>query len=148
MNINALLNKKLFKAGVTYSTASTLSSFISMFASFVSMLWIGPERLGIWQSVTIVNYYIIFLQLGIQSGLNLDLPIQLGKNNNEESEKLVKTGLAFAHLLSFTLLILGCLCIGWLFYKNISIDIIFGFLSVVIIAIISSYKLHFLATYY
>ena len=64
------------------------------------MRWLGPELLGIWQSITIINSYLPIIQLGIQSGLNLELPVLLGAGKKEKALEYVSTALAFAIFLS------------------------------------------------
>ena len=148
MNIlDKIKTNKLLKSGIGYSFASTLSSLVAMVVSFLSMLWIGPEQLGVWQSVSIVNYYLIFMQLGIQSGLNLDLPLELGRGNKVASERLVQTGLFFAQFLSVLLFILGGITILVLFLRGITTDIISAGATIWICAIMSCFRLHYIATY-
>ena len=74
--------------------SSSLSAVAAMVVGFANMRWLGPELLGIWQSITIINSYLPFLQLGIQSGLNVDLPIILGEGNQERANKYIGTAKA------------------------------------------------------
>ena len=83
---------------MNYSLFSTVSSVCTMIIVFLNMRWLGPELLGLWQSLSVINLYLPFLQLGIQSGLNLELPLALGANDKERAERLVCVGLAFVLL--------------------------------------------------
>ena len=94
--IDKIKNNPLFKVGASYSLASTCSSICTMIIGFLNMRWLGPELLGIWQSVTIINAYLPFFQLGIQGGLNLELPIMLGAKKESKALKLIATSYAFA----------------------------------------------------
>lgn len=141
-NRNALL-----KAGAKYSISSTLCSVVSMIVGFLNMRWLGPDVLGIWQSLTVINSYLPFLQLGVQSGLNLELPVLLGKGRKEDAEHAVQTGLVFAVYLSFFLLFIGGIAVLILWLTGCSKEIYHGIGAIALIAVIQCYRLHFIATY-
>lgn len=140
-------NKQLLKSGALYSIASTLSAVCAMAVGFLNMRWLGPELLGIWQSVTILNAYLPFVQLGIQSGLNLELPIVLGENNKEKALKYVSTALSYAIGLSIALFVLSIVSITILTLKVKDDRIVLGLVVVCIMTILSCFKLHYIATY-
>lgn len=145
-----MLNVKrsnLLKSGARYSIASTLSSVVSMLISLVSMHWLGPEILGIWQSLTIIIAYLPFLQLGIQSGLNLELPIELGKGNKVKSDDLVATAKYFAICIAYVLLIIGICVFIYLLVTDVEDKYLYGFIAVLLISVITCFRLHFVATY-
>ena len=137
----------MLKTGINYSAASTLSSIVAMFVSFINMRWLGPELLGIWQSLTIINAYLPFLQLGIQSGLNLELPIELGKGNTPKALSLVATAKSFAVFLASLLSIVGIIAVSVLWIKGSDPKIIWGAASVSIMAVTTCIRGHFIATY-
>lgn len=140
-------NNPLIKSGASYSVASTSSALFSMLIGFLNMRWLGPELLGIWQSVTIITTYLPILQLGIQSGLNLELPILLGENNKLKALQMVATGLFYAILLSAIFLFVSLIAIIILTMKGVESRIIAGVVVVSLMAIFSCYKSHFIATY-
>lgn len=145
--INKIKNHPLFKTGANYSLASTCSSVCTMIIGFLNMRWLGPELLGIWQSVTIINSYLPFLQLGIQSGLNLELPIMLGEKKKSKAFKLISTSYAFAISLAIFLFIASCIAIGIMLYKGIEIKILLSFSVVMLTAIEFCFRYHFIARY-
>ena len=140
-------NNKLVKSGLSYSLASTLSTVVTMIVGFVNMRWLGPELLGIWQSLLIVNAYLPFLQLGIQSGLNLELPIELGRGDTIKASSLVATAKSFAIILSLLLLVAGAVVITVLITSGADLKVVFGAVAIVIMAIVQCFRLHFVATY-
>lgn len=143
---NARQNK-LLKSGVKYSISSTLSSVVLMFVNLASMHWLGPDILGIWQSLTIIIAYLPFLQLGIQSGLNLELPIELGKGNIERSKNLVATAKYFAICLAYLIILIGIFVFLYLLQTEVEDEYLFGFIAVLLISVITCFRLHFVATY-
>lgn len=138
---------KLLKSGVNYSVFSTVSTLCTMVIGFLNMRWLGPELLGLWQSLAVINLYLPFLQLGIQSGLNLELPLALGAEDHQRAKQLVSTGLAFATLLALVLLASAAVVFFFMYYKGVSMDVLIGTLAIFVIAIISCFRLHFIATY-
>ena len=146
--LNKIKSNSLIKTGTFYSLASTLSSVFTMAVGFLNMRWLGPEILGIWSSVTIINSYLPFLQLGIQSGLNLELPIILGENNKKKAEEFVATALYYACLLSLIITIISIAVIAYFFlFTEVDKLIVYGLSAVCIMTILSCYRLHFIATY-
>lgn len=141
-------SNSLLKTGALYSVASTLSSIFTMAVGFLNMRWLGPELLGIWSSVTIINSYLPFFQLGIQSGLNLELPILLGEGKKKKAEEFVSTALFFACVLACAFSIISLLVITYLlFFTNVDTRVIYGLIAVCIMAICSCFRLHYIATY-
>lgn len=146
--LEKIKSNSLIKTGTVYSITSTLSSVFTMAVGFLNMLWLGPEVLGIWSSVTIINSYLPFLQLGIQSGLNLELPIILGENNKKKANEFVATALFYACILSllFAVISVGVVVYLW-FFTSTDRLVVYGVIAVCIMAILSCFRLHFSATY-
>lgn len=145
--INKYKNSKLLKTGARYSITSTLSSVLMMIVGFLNMRWLGPELLGIWQSLNIIVSYMPIVQLGIQSGLNLELPIALGKRDEKKAMKLVSVGLKYARVLSLFLTVVAIVVITILYIRGTEIKTLTGAIVVAIIIITSCFKLHYIATY-
>lgn len=145
--VSRIKSNKILKSGVNYSIFSTISTLCTMVIGFLNMRWLGPELLGLWQSLTVINLYLPFLQLGIQSGLNLELPLALGAEDNQRAKRLVSTGLAFATLLAIILVVSVMVVISFIYYKGVTNDILVGIFAIFVIAIISCFRLHFIATY-
>lgn len=145
--IDKYKNNKLLKTGAKYSIASTSSSVLTMIVGFLNMRWLGPELLGIWQSLNIIVSYMPIVQLGIQSGLNLELPIALGQKDEKKAMKLVSVGLKYARVLSLFLTVVAIAVITFLYFRGTEIKTLTGAVAVAIIIITSCYKLHYIATY-
>lgn len=145
--LDRMKKSALLKTGVKYSVASTISSVVTMLVGIVNMRWLGPEVLGIWQSVTIINSYLPFLQLGIQSSLSVDLPVLLGKNDEEQAYNYVRTTRAFANFLAILLSVISAIVVVVLICKHTQTEILVGIIAVFYIAILSCFNLHFIATY-
>lgn len=142
-----IFQNKLLRSGASYSIASTCSAVCGMIIGFLNMRWLGPEILGIWQSVTIIEAYLPIVQLGIQSGLNLELPILLGAKEDKKALQLVQTALSYACFLALLLsIMLGVVL--WIVYNcNPNPQISLGLTAVSLIVIMSCFRLHYIATF-
>ena len=145
--ITRIRENRLLKTGVSYSLAVTLYSVVGMIVGFVSLRWLAPDVYGIWQSFTIIISYLPIFQLGIQSGLNLELPVMLGKGETKNANSIVSTGLFFAMALSLLLMVLFIICLLIILNKQKPIEYVLGFTAVSIMAIVQCYRLHYIATY-
>ena len=76
----------LIKTGASYSVWATIKSVCSTLVGLAVMRWLNPFELGMWNTVSIFLAYLPFFQLGIQSGLNTELPVFLGKNDTKAAE--------------------------------------------------------------
>lgn len=145
--LEQIRNNKLIRTGTFYSIASTTSSVLAMIVGFLNMRWLGPELLGIWQSLNIIVSYMPIAQLGIQSGLNLELPIALGQKDDKKAMLLVSTGLRYAIVLSLILIIATSVTFAVLAVRGTDPKFLFGFAAVSFLIVTSCYKLHYIATY-
>lgn len=141
-----LFKNGLFKTGAKFSVVSTAASIVEMIVGFVMMFWLLPEEIGKWNAVSIFLAYLPFLQLGIQSGLSVELPIKLGNNDEEKAKLLISNGYAFAILVSCVILIVGSV-LTMVYYKNQGLDLALGVATITISAITTSFQLHFIARY-
>lgn len=141
-----IFKNKLFKTGVKYSTVSTIKTVISMLSGLVIMFWLAPDEVGKWNAVSIFLAYTPFLQLGIQTGLSLDLPVLLGKKDQKNAVASLANGFGYAIMISIIILITG-IVMTFIFYYKKGLDTALGIVTITIIAFCSSYSLHFIARY-
>lgn len=80
-----------------------------MVAGMVIMFWLDPSEVGKWNTVSIFLAYVPFLQLGIQSGLSIELPVTLGRNEESKARQFIANELRFAILVSVVILLIGML---------------------------------------
>lgn len=77
--------------------------------------------MGIWQSVSIAMLYLPFLQLGIHNGLNIDLPLLLGKKEKENAFKHIATAKYYFTLICILVITLTLLITVIMLCHNIEI---------------------------
>jgi O-antigen/teichoic acid export membrane protein len=83
--------KQHLKSGLLYISSVSLSTFVNILAGFLVLRWVGPEEMGIWQLLLIINTYALIANLGLNSGLAREFPYLLGKGEKEKSYFLVAT---------------------------------------------------------
>lgn len=145
--IKKLRNNKLAKSGINYSLSSTSLSAISIVVSLLNMRWLGPSELGVWQSLTIFSSYIPFLQLGIQSGLNLELPILLGNNDEKKLRSYIANAYFFSWLVTFIILCGGLFAAVLVGIKGMGPKYVFGVIALTGLNVGTSIAYHFIARY-
>lgn len=137
----------LLKTGANYSITATTASVIGMIVSILNMRWLGPEELGIWQSLSVVSAYVPFLQLGVQSGLNLELPVLLGKNDEKKAREYIANAYLINIVVTFIILFLGIVSTIVVWVKGFGAKYVFGVLALTAVNIGSSIAYHFIARY-
>lgn len=83
------------KTAISYTSGTVFNSFAQIISNVVILAYVGPEDMGIWNSLLLFQTYSLFLQAGVINGLNLELPFYLGKNNRPYAESLASTALYF-----------------------------------------------------
>jgi len=147
LKIKELKQHKTLSSGIYYSAASTATSVIGMMVSILCMHFIGPEDMGIWQSVCIVTPYFTFLQLGIQSGLNVDLPILLGNGNTKKAEDYISTALFCSLVVTSIILLVSIIGVTWFIVTSDSIKLIIAAAGMFLTAINESFTIHLVARF-
>jgi len=141
-----LLNKPIVKTGAKYTYSGVIKSLATMLSGFAVMIWVAPMELGKWNAVSMLLAYAPFLQLGIQSGLAIELPILMGSNDNETLIKKISNGYGYAFLVSAVLLVIGSiLSIISVYTKDI--DYTLGLITITLMAISTSLRVHLTARY-
>lgn len=136
----------LLKSGANYSIWGSIKSICTTIVGLAIMRWLSPDELGTWNTVSIFLAYTPFLQLGIQSGLNTELPVLLGRNDNEGAIDRIANGFGYAILVSCIILVLGSV-FSVVYYLKSGVPVAMGVVTITIISICNSFSLHFIARY-
>jgi len=127
-----------------YSSASILLQIIGMVASFLILRWIDPKEYGIWQSLLIINSYLIIIQSGVINGLNRELPYVMGKDDQISILELAGSAQGFAFLIAGLLAIIAAVVPFFIEDKRIAwtivINVLCAALSVVRQYLTSTYR--------
>ena len=114
-----------------------------MVASFLILRWIDPKEYGIWQSLLIINSYIIIIQSGIINGLNRELPYVMGKDDQKSIMELAGSAQGFAFLIAGLLAIIAAVVPFFIEDKRIAWTIVI----IVLCAALSVVRQYLTSTY-
>ncbi|MGO9114897.1 MAG: hypothetical protein ACLP9L_37270 [Thermoguttaceae bacterium] len=92
-----------------------VSSILRMVGGLLQGRFAGPEALGLFSVIGLVQGYTRFLQLGILNGLNRELPYYYGKGDHQRVQALASVALAWALILGTTVALALCGVAGWYF---------------------------------
>ena len=79
-------------AGIALS--QYLSRFVQMFRGLIAARVLGPSAYGAWNALLLVVDYGLLTQLGLQQGLDQEVPSSLARETREESDRLKRGGIA------------------------------------------------------
>ena len=110
------------------------------------MFWLTPHELGMWNAVSIFLAYGPFFQLGIQSGLNIELPILLGREDHDRAETYVANAYGYAIIISILFLVVGAGLSTWFYFAK-GIHLALGVATITLMMICASFQLHLIARF-
>lgn len=145
--VKKLRANKLAKTGAKYSMTATIASIVSMIVSLLNMRWLGPSELGIWQSLFIFTAYVPYLQLGVQSGLNVELPVLLGKNDKDNLRSYIANAYFMSIIVSSLILVIGIIATIVVWTSGMGMKYVFGVLALTGVNLANSISYHFVARY-
>ena len=145
--IKKFRGNSLAKTGANYSITATTASVVAMLVSLLNMRWLGPSELGIWQSLCVVSAYVPFLQLGVQSGLNLELPVLLGKNDEKKVRDFIANAYFMSIVVTSLILLAGLIATVVVWLKGLGPKYVFGVLALTGVNVGTSIAYHFIARY-
>jgi hypothetical protein len=79
-----------------FSTASVAYELTTMLSKIVILRWIAPADMGLWLSLLLIQTYSAFVQLGMFSGLNRELPFCMGAGDDKSAKELAGTAQSVA----------------------------------------------------
>ncbi len=130
-----------FKSGFFYTLSSLLTSIVNIIAGFLVLRWVGPDEMGIWQALLIINTYAVVGNLGVTTGLARDFPYLLGKGESERAISMASTAKAFTFFCSvISFIILFILLIYFILVNPQSLTFILSLTATILILTINFYK--------
>lgn len=79
----------------SYSTAGLACQVVPIGASFMVLRWVGPDLMGAWSQLVILEGYLGVARLGILSAMNREYPFFLGKGDREAATAVRSVACAF-----------------------------------------------------
>ncbi len=145
--IKELLKNKLLRTGGIYTLSSMFKSVVTMITGLIMIKWLDPKEIGMWQAIAIIQAYLPFAQLGVQSGLNRELPVLLGKGETETAYNNISTAKSYALFIMLLFFVITTVSMLVLVLLGKSSSLILGVLTIGIIAISRTYQNHLAVTF-
>jgi O-antigen/teichoic acid export membrane protein len=147
MRLSKLLSSKSIQTGALYGTSSMFMSIATMVAGIVMIKWLEPEQIGLWQSLTVITAYTSFAQLGINQGLNRELPYHYGKGDVSKGNSLAETNQAYATFLSLFFLSITIIAVSVLLLFSKPYSLIAGVLTLGLVISLNTFNNFLVVTY-
>lgn len=97
----------------TYSAAGLACNVATIASSFIVLKWVGPESMGAWSQLVILEGYLGVARLGILSAMNREYPFLLGRGDWDAAAAVRSVAAAFVLMLGGAFLVLFGGMAGW-----------------------------------
>lgn len=120
----------------------------TMIVNLITIRWISPEDIGLWNGYFIFVSYVYFIQLGVVNGLSRELPFYLGKKKQNVAVGLARTSLSVVSVNTALVLIFGFFFIWYSAVKSASLsNVFYTSISIVVLMALQFYTNYLLSTY-
>jgi O-antigen/teichoic acid export membrane protein len=89
-----LTRKKIVRDMAGIALSQYLSRFVQMFRGVIAARMLGPATYGSWNALLLVLDYGILSQLGLQQGLDQEVPASLAKDDPARTDRMKRGGVA------------------------------------------------------
>jgi O-antigen/teichoic acid export membrane protein len=145
--LNRIINNPDSKTGVIFGVSSIASGVVAMVVGIIIIRWIEPGNLGIWQSLSVLQLYIPFLELGVPNGLNRELPYLYGQGKEEEGIKYAQSAQYFMILVAALLFVVTIIALIVLLLLQTDRMIVAGVVTVGMLLTVNAYQRFLTVTY-
>ncbi len=135
------------RAGVLFGSSSLVSGLVAMVIGILIIGWISPSELGIWQSLSILQLYVPFLEMGIPNGLNRELPYLYGKGDTNKGVQYAQAAQSFMIAVALLFFIATILVTIVLFSIRYDPKVIAGVTTVGLLVSVNAYQRYLTVTY-
>lgn len=135
------------RIGLIFGFSSAASSAVGMIIGIVLIRWIEPGELGIWQSLSILQLYMPFLELGVPNGLNRELPFLYGKGEKEKGVQYAQSAQFFMIVVAvflFGATVIATLVMWWM---KVDQRLVAGVGTVGLLLSVNAYQRYLTVTY-
>lgn len=120
----------------------------TMIVNLITIRWISPEDIGLWNGYFIFVSYVYFIQLGVVNGLSRELPFYLGKKKQNVAVGLARTSLSVVSVNTALVLIFGFFFIWYSAFKSASLsNVFYTSISIVVLMALQFYTNYLLSTF-
>jgi len=134
-----------YKTPIFYSGGSIVKAFAQLVVVFIIAKYISPNDLGIWASINLIVTYSMFLQAGLISGLNLELPHAYGSGDEIVAKEMAANVQTFTLISAIVVFIIGISF--FLFYPFSNVKFKYGLLGITLFIMLSYYQNYLMTTF-
>lgn len=136
------------RVGAYFTVSAITINIVTMLTNLVTIRWISPENIGLWNGYFIFVTYVYFIQLGVINGLSRELPFYLGKKKSNIAIGLAKTSLSIVSVNTLLVFIFGLFFIWYATIKSSSSSLTYNtIISIVGLMALQFYTNYLLSTY-
>lgn len=138
--------KRFSSTSFIYTFSSVVKAGVQLIVGLVIAKFITPEDYGIWGTLSLFITYSAIFQLGVINATNLELPIKLGKEDQDGAKKLIETGQSYISFCVFLVLIIGTI---YLYIEGNSLEakIYWGVVAIIFIITLTLIQDYLTATF-
>ncbi|KKX51739.1 hypothetical protein [Sphingobacterium sp. IITKGP-BTPF85] len=121
MKLNAKNLKQkfiLYKTPIAYTMSSVVKALATLTTGFIIARFIAPNDFGLWSTFSLLISYALVFQGGVINGLNLELPLSLGKGDIKKSNLYVGVAQVFTLFASIMILFLALMVFFFYSFNN------------------------------
>ena len=123
-------------------------NIVTMLTSLITIRWINPEDMGLWNGYFIFVSYVYFIQFGVINGLSRELPYYIGKKKRNVANGLAQTSLSIVSVNTILTLVFGLFFIWFIYHKYLFVDYNFyTSISIVTMMVVQFYTNYLLSTF-
>lgn len=151
MVVHKYLMKKLFslfnnyKTSIIYTGGALTKALAQLIVGFVIAKYISPDDFGLWATINLALSYCIFFQAGFINGLNLELPLVLGKG--DEKQATLMAGTVQTTVLLSCILIFIFTILYFIFFSKTELKEQYGIITIAVIIIFTFYQNYLMSTF-
>jgi len=146
--LKKLIKHPFFGTLAAYGSATLFSAVVNMITGVLMIGFLTPAELGLWQSLSILQLYVPFLELGVNNGLNREIPYLHGQGKEEEARGYASAALTYSVMLSVFFAVIGVItfCIShFVLAKPLTLSL--GLLTVFAIVSVNAYNRYLTVTF-
>lgn len=136
---------KHYKTPIFYTGGAMTQSMVQLLLGLAIAKFISPEDLGLWTTLNLAVTYVSFLQAGLISGLNRELPYTLGQGNNKEAREIAGTVQSITLITTIVITFIGLFYFFSHQFQNDKIK--YGVLAITIHIVSLFFQNYFTSTY-
>lgn len=99
-SLSSVYQSKTARTIAIVATSNTATMLLTMAGSLVQARYVGPTEMGVLRTFSIVSGYLAFLLMGVDNGLQREIPLRLGRAEPGKANRAASACLAWIQFVS------------------------------------------------